>query len=233
MSHSESILPYLFLKLELSKICYVVLRGFENLPNAYSNDIDFGVLKNDLDDFIAIIISIGEEYSYTLNIKDIRLDVLKLRLISKADSIDIDIWSTFNYAGLVYMNHYVIIHDYKYHNSIKVLKPENELALSYLKELLHMGRLRQDKVLGLKQKLSSPYRTPFEQYFPPALVDQFISSIEHEEFDLKYLAMIARLSLLKKNISIRGIWPTIFSVIAFVIVRLNRIYLIRKKEEQY
>lgn len=233
MNNSQSILPNLFESLERSRISYVVLRGFYNLPYIYSNDIDFGVLKDDVDNFIDILISTGEKYSYILDIRDLRLDVLKLRLSSTKDTIDIDIWSSFNYAGLIYINNNIIINGYKYHNNIKVLKPENELVLSYLKELLHMSRLRQDKVLGLKEKLNSPYRNPFENYFSPALVDKFVSSIEHEEFDLIYLAMCAKISLLKNNISSRGIWTTLCSIINFTIVRLNRRKLIKKMENSF
>jgi len=226
-----NILPYFFQKLELENVNYAVLRGFENLPESYSNDIDFGVLKKNLPLFIKIIKSIAERYSYILKLRDLRLDVLKLSLSSNNDNIDIDIWSSFNYVGLYYLDYENILNDYTYYNGFKILKPENELALSYLKELLHMNRLREDKVKKLQKKLDSPFQIPLQEYFTLPLIDEFISSIKLEQFKLDNLAKKSKMVLLKKNILKRGLWRTILSVFKFIIVRLNRRNKIKKMEE--
>lgn len=227
----STILLSLFQTLEENNSQYVVLRGFEKLPKSYSNDIDFGVLKEDLPLFIKTVEKIGLIYLYELKVRDLRLDVLKLSLNSTVDNIDIDIWSSFNYAGLSYLDHENILKNYSYHNNIKVLKPENELALSYLKELLHMNRIREEKVLGLQNKLKSPYHIPLNVYFPNRLIEEFISSIEEEEFKLKVLSTKAKIILLVRNIEKNGFRRTVFSIYRFIRIRILRNSLVKKTQK--
>ena len=229
---SKTLLKELFSKLNNENINYVVLRGFEKLPDQYTNDIDFGLLRQDGEKFTQALKSVAYLFNYKLIIRDLRLDVRKLSFSNGSSTIDIDVWFSFNYAGLYYLNSLRIITDYKTYNDIRVLKPENELSLSFLKELLHMSRLRKDKIGGLQNKLDSPYTSPLSVYFTSSDINEFILNIQNSTFDLKKISRRAKLRLLFTNANKHGVLCVLWMITYFHFVKYTRFFSKRLIQKQ-
>lgn len=227
----DSILGVLFASFETQNIQYAVLRGYESLPEAFSNDIDFGVQKKHLDVFITTLKEVGKRFDLEFEVRDVRLDVMKLSLVNAVQQIDIDIWSTFNYAGL----HYVdasILSDTIYYNGIKIIKPEDELAISFLKEMLHMNRIRKDKIHILKDKLKEPVEKAFLKYFTQKNYLKFIEAIRQEQFDIAGLSKVAKINLIFSNFKIYGVYATLMNVVHFFTIKWRRTNIMSKLEKE-
>ena len=166
----------LFKMLEEDNVDYLVLRGYQNLPERYSHDIDFSVInENELIAFFNVLHNLSDKYNYSITRDVVRLGLLKVFLHFGNEILKIDVFCSFSYGGLEYIN----IDDL--HNS-KRKSPTNisipslnyELAISLLKELLHNSRIRKDKVSLLRSQYEKrTFDQPFKKYFSKKILKIF------------------------------------------------------------
>lgn len=202
------------------KIRYVTLRGYEDLPNNYSNDLDFGIHPDDDIVFFEAL----NEYKILHNVEirlDIsRLSVLKLKFIFQNMEIDFDFWFGFNYVGLEYINIFDVMSRAVPFKNFMIPCSSDELTISYLKELLHMRRLRKDKVDRLANKLNEIDSSKFAIIFSPKIKEKFIKTILNKEYSLNKLSLAAKIQLLKYHVVKSNCLIMINKVISFFYFRL-------------
>jgi hypothetical protein len=199
---------------------YCVLRGYENLPYSYSNDIDFGIYPDDFQLFITALVTFKNENAVTIKISTSRLDVLKISVFSGIASIDLDFWFGFNYAGIYYMDIRSMLENCMLHRGIQVLCSEDEISLSFLKELLHMSRLRKDKVDNLLLKLGQCNEHLFSHYFNKKYALLYMQALREKQFDLNQLSRRSKIFLIKSNIQRNGLTRLARNVLTFMLYRI-------------
>ena len=147
-------LKTLFKSLNNKDIDYLILRGYQNLPESYSYDLDFSVRnKKELIRFFNVVNSLAKTHGYSTSIDTVRSGLIKVFLHFEEQILRVDVFYCYKYAGLFYMD----IDDL--HKSKRTLKTginvpaiNYELAISLLKELLHNSRIRKDKVKLLRSQ---------------------------------------------------------------------------------
>jgi hypothetical protein len=186
----------------INNLDYVVLRGFEELPDNFSNDIDIAVHPSQITEFIKQLAHFAQLNNLEIIQRDQRFQVLKLKLKNESSGIDldVDVWWGFNYVGLIYLDILEFVSRPNRHNEIKVIQKEYEVALSFLKELIHNGRFRKDKEMTIRSKMSTDFNIPFEKYFSKKNIDKFSFSIKNSIYDLSELSKIVRWDLLINSI---------------------------------
>ena len=208
----------LFKMLEKDNVDYLVLRGYQNLPEKYSHDIDFSVInENELTAFFNVLHNLSDKYNYSITRDVVRHEILK-----------IDVFCSFSYGGLEYIN----IDDL--HNS-KRKSPTNisipslnyELAISLLKELLHNSRIRKDKVSLLRSQYEKrTFDQPFKKYFSKKNIENLSDSLFlGKKLIFKKVSLRFKFSLILKNIKIYGIIGTTSKIFSFLSVK----YLFQKR----
>ena len=213
----------LFNMLEEDNVDYLVLRGYQNLPEKYSHDIDFSVInENELTSFFYVLHYLSEKYNYSITRDVVRVGLLKVFLHFGNEILKIDVFCSFIYGGLEYIN----IDDL--HNS-KRKSPTNisipslnyELAISLLKEILHNLRIRKDKVSLLRSQFEKrSFDLPFKKYFS----NKNIKNLSHslflgEKLYFKSLSLTFKISLILSNIKIYGVVTTSANVFYFFWVK--------------
>ena len=87
MNLIRNFLPLFFKELNNSKVEYLILRGYEKLPNDFENDIDFFVNKDSLESFYRIIYRFSK-YSHFVIKKDVvRQGLIKIQLDFSDNSV--------------------------------------------------------------------------------------------------------------------------------------------------
>lgn len=205
---------------ECNKVRYCVLRGYEGLPNEYSNDIDFGIHPNDEDLFFRALSNLSSNSNINLVYRDSRYKVLKLKLLKNELSVDLDFWFGFNYLGLNYLDIFSMLDSNTTYNSFNILNLEDEVSLSFLKELLHMKRVRVDKVDSILFKMNKCNESVFGPYFSFKQKDLFQDAINNRRFDLKFLSFKIKLYLFYKNIYKHGIIHTFNQICLFIVYKI-------------
>ena len=188
---SECFVRDLFLSCNSANISYAVLRGYERLPEEIGNDIDLGVSGEDLGQFLALLHSVASVHDYGCEINLYRQNVLKMSLVRSTDSslVKIDVWWAFKYCGLEYLDITDLLSSRKHYKELfYVPRAEHEVALSFLKELLHMKRIRSDKVALLRAKQSAHFDEPFKRFFRPSLISYFRKAINEERLSRPLLS---------------------------------------------
>lgn len=148
----KSLLIELFEKLNNSKTSYAVLRGFEDLPHKISHDIDFCIAPKDLDEAYEIIDKVMNKNKYVKVQFSSRQGFSQVYYYGEDGCLKLDFWTSFKFRGLVYLDVEEILHNTKKHNDITVLNESAELTVSFLKEFLHNGVMREDKISSLSLK---------------------------------------------------------------------------------
>lgn len=208
----------IFKSFNKKNIRYTVLRGYQNLP-FYSNDIDIGINQSDAHKALKIIKDLVKENGGSFQVEKIRLGVSRNLIQTKKETLKLDIWFDINYAGLRYVDCENLYKHREESNGIWILRPDYELAISYLKELLHNSKIRKEKVDTLKEKLSLHTPDAFDDFFPRRITSKFIKSITGNNYKLKNLSIQAKIYLLFSNIQNRGIITTAKSLIRFYKIR--------------
>jgi hypothetical protein len=219
----------LFNTLEKNKVNYLVLRGYQDLPKKYSHDIDFSVInENELTSFFNVLHNLSKKYNFRISRDVVRLGLLKVFLHFGNEILKIDIFCSFSYGGLEYIN----IDDL--HNS-KRKSPSNisipslnyELAISLLKEILHNSRIRKDKIDLLRTQYNkTTFDQPFKKYFSNNNILNLSNSLFlGDKFIFRKVAFSCRLNLFLKNIKIYGILVAFSKVVYFLFIK----YLFQKK----
>ena len=83
----------LFKMLEKDNVDYLVLRGYQNLPEKYSHDIDFSVInENELTSFFNVLHNLSKKYNFRISRDVVRLGLLKVFLHFGNEILKIDIF---------------------------------------------------------------------------------------------------------------------------------------------
>ena len=141
----------------------LVLRGYDQMPEKYSNDVDIFLPVELLEVLIA---SFKASDFYTVKNIDQRLGLLKLEVSACNEVIKLDILYGFYYVGLEYYDKIQIWQEKQRHVSgaFAIPQPQAELTISLYKEILHNGRIRSDKLVSFQnvdhatyEKITSSY----------------------------------------------------------------------------
>ncbi|MDN3643795.1 hypothetical protein QWY87_13845 [Lutimonas halocynthiae] len=203
------------------KVRYVILRGYENLPENFSNDLDFGIHPLDKDAFFSALKEYKIEHNLEIKINLSRYEVLKLRFSFKSQEIDFDFWFDINYCGLEYISISEVLRNAVPYKNFMIPSAADELTISFLKELLHMKRLREDKVVWLTSKVEESDLGFFATFFSKIIRKQFINVIKIRKFDLEKLSSKAKVELLKVHLKKRSFKATFQKIISFVYLRFR------------
>lgn len=220
---SKQLVSAFFRACNQAEIIYAVLRGYEGLPDVIGNDIDFGVSADHLEQFLALLHEVSSQHGYKIEINLYRQNVLKISLVRSIDGsvIKIDVWWAFKYCGLEYLDiRDLLFFRQSYGGLFFVPLPEYEVALSFLKELLHMNRIREDKLPDLRAKQNIYFSEPFERYFRPTLISRFQKALDEGRFSLWVLSRTSLLDLSASNVRLYGSISVLGSINEFLMIRL-------------
>lgn len=204
---SESFVRDFFRTCNAARISYAVLRGYEGLPEVLGNDIDFGVSGDQLDQFLVMLRSAASAHDYQCQIVLYRQDVLRMDLVHSDDGsvIKVDVWWAFKYRGLEYIDITALLDSRSlYGDLFYVPRAEYEVALSFVKELLHMKRIRADKIDLLRTKQNARFHEPFSRFFSRPLVSRFREALNEDRLSRPLLSRTAVLHLVLSNSRIYG-----------------------------
>ena len=213
----------LFTTLNDQNVDYLVLRGYQNLPESFSYDIDFSVLdENELQLFFNVLHNLSKKYDYSISRDVVRVGLIKVFLHFGEGILKIDIFCAFEYAGLEYFNS-IDLHESKRKLSSDIYVPllNHELAISLLKEILHNSRIRKDKVDLLRSQYDKKtFRFPFEKYFSNNNIKQLSASLfSHEKLVFKKVSRNFRFVLLLRNLKYNGIINTFKNILSFFVIK--------------
>jgi hypothetical protein len=225
--------------LEKFNVRYCVLRGYENLPEGFSNDIDFGVHPTDKEQFFLAVNSFTNLQNGKIFLRNSRYEVLKTTFQIQNLNLDFDFWFDFNYVGLRYMDITRMLTNPLSYNNISVLRTEDELTLSFLKELLHNSIIRLDKIDVLTDRLLKSDSKKVALFFNSNLKEHFSKAILNRDFELKQLSHETKKHLIEVNISKRGFFTTLFNGLNFLLYRffprlnplINKIIFTKDREK--
>ena len=209
----------LFKMLEKDNVDYLVLRGYQNLPEKYNHDIDFSVInENELTAFFNVIHDLSKKYNYTISRDAVRVGLLKVFLHFGNEILKIDVFCSFEYAGLEYLNS-IELHNTKRKLPSGICVPalNYELAVSLLKEILHNSRIRKDKVSLLRNQYDkNTFKQPFCKYFSNNNIKELSDSLFLDEKSVfKWVSLNFRIVLFLTNIKYNGIFKTCSSTFYF------------------
>ena len=214
---STTYLSAIFSKLSDLKIRYAVLRGYENLPDEVSHDIDFGVHPDDIDLMIIQLQDISIKHGFKTVYMSERMGIKQVFFYKQGYCLKIDLWYNFSFKGLKYLDINSILRKTKYHNGIKVLKEGPEVLISFIKEFLHNKKIRTDKIEILKNKLQKSCFEGFEShYLSENNIRDFSSYILQSKMDLKVESRRFVITLFFKNLKINGFFKTINNLMIYV-----------------
>jgi hypothetical protein len=122
---------------------FIVLRGYQDLPETINNDLDIALkTSQDLKTLREGLNDAGYKIVHRMR----RLGVLKMSVLINDDWIDLDVWTDINFLGLKYVNFECLFRESKMLEDFRIPSPECELRISLFKEVLHMKRVREDKL---------------------------------------------------------------------------------------
>lgn len=132
------------------KIRYAILRGYEDLPNARINDIDFAIESKE---HISLLLEHLLDKGVKIRLTKERFGVQMFTFSWMSTEVKYDFWYDINYAGLSYCDLDLlfatsVLEDGK---EFRRASFKSEFFVSVLKEMLHNKRLRNDKVNRLQQ----------------------------------------------------------------------------------
>ena len=198
---------------------FIVLRGYENLPKGFSNDIDIYVQRGDLGRLFKCIKSI-EIVQSKISILISRLGLIKCELDLEGEIIPFDIMYGFFYGGLGYQNCNDLFDQADLHHSELFYIPSisDEIRVSILKELLHNKRVRSDKADYLLQKMNHCLDSLPNEFFDLETLLCVQDSIVKGNLHLPRLSNQIRLKLLYCNLS-EDLFKTLKNVFLFFAIK--------------
>lgn len=127
----------------------LILRGYEQMPREYSNDVDIFLPEELLE---VLIEKFKASDVYVVKNIDQRLGLLKLEVQARDETIKLDILYGFYYVGLEYYDKTQVWREKRQHRSgaFAIPQAQAELTISLFKEILHNGRIRSDKLEGFQ-----------------------------------------------------------------------------------
>lgn len=210
------ILHQLFENLNKNKIRYAVLRGYESLPYQISHDIDFGVHPSDISKCREIILEVMSKKGFFIVQTSNRQGFSQDYYFSKNECIKFDFWTDFKFRGLRYLNISRILETRILYNGLYVLDSKEAATISFLKELLHNGRMRKDKIDNLKKDILIHGFVNHEDYFIGTKnVKNYITKLKKGDLIFQAEKKALFLMLLKKNITVEGLFKTLLSIFSY------------------
>lgn len=198
---------------------YLVLRGYDHLPNGYTNDVDVYVPRADLARFFACVNNL-EGLDSKLVILVSRFGLVKCELLLNGATIPFDIMYGFYYVGLEYQDCNQLSSNSKKHSCGSFFTPDisDEVRISLLKELLHNGRVRSDKALYLLENMEKCAEALPTAYFDADAIKNVRASIISKDYYVPKISRAIKVRVLGYNL--RNHWvKTIKNIMMFAIVK--------------
>ena len=204
---------------------YIILRGYEYLPNSYTNDIDVYIPKEDLRRFFQCINNL-EGIDSKLVILVSRFGLIKCELFLEDEIIPFDIMYGFYYAGLEYQDCSQLFLNSKKHSCGLFFIPDisDETRISLLKELLHNGRIRSDKANHILNNMEICHDRLSVDFFHSEDIKNVRMAIIKKEYYLPKLAQNLKINILGNNMRKNSL-ITLKNILMFVIVK----YILKNK----
>lgn len=204
---------------------YIILRGYEYLPNSYSNDIDVYIPRADLSRFFKCINNL-EGIDSKLVILVSRFGLIKCELLLEDEIIPFDIMYGFYYAGLEYQDCSQLFLNSKKHSSGLFFIPHisDETRISILKELLHNGRVRSDKANLILNNIEISHDMLPVDFFHSEDIKNVRTAIFKKEYNLPKLSQNLKINILRNNMRKNSL-ITLKNILMFVIVK----YILKNK----
>ena len=202
MNLIRNFLPLFFNELNNNKVEYLILRGYEKLPNDFENDIDFFVNKENLESFYGTVYRFSKDSHFVIKKDLVRQGLIKIQLdFSDNMVLKIDLFFEFRYAGLLYIDEKLMYKNRISYNGITIANFEYEFYTSILKELLHNSRIRKDKIEKLKILFSKINRNNllYDNIVKKTNIELINKLLFSYNYTDKYLAMILRKDILIYN----------------------------------
>ena len=204
---------------------YLILRGYDHLPNGYINDIDVYIPLEDLPRFFECVNNL-DGLDSKLVILVSRFGLIKCELLLEDEIIPFDIMYGFYYAGLEYQDCKLL-----YTNSIKhscglFFTPDvsDETRISLLKELLHNGRVRSDKAFYILKNMDICIETLPVNYFQSNDIKIVRTAIINQDYYVPKLSQTLKINILRYNLK-KNWSKTLKNIMMFVIVK----YILKNK----
>ena len=205
---NSKFLVEMFSSLNKNNVDYLILRGYQNLPKSYSHDLDFSVKnKSELRLFFNVIKNLSYKYKFSISRDIVRVGLIKVLLNFKSEILKIDVFYTFQYAGLEYIDiDDLHISKRVFKENIFIPKLNYELAISLLKEILHNSRIRKDKLSLLRSQYDKlTFNEPFIKYFSKRNIDDLSNALNTDgKLVFKRISFYFRIILILKNIKTKG-----------------------------
>jgi hypothetical protein len=222
----KTFLTELFRTLDSEKVNYLILRGYQDLPEIVHYDLDFAVVnESELTPFFKILYKLSKKYKYRISRDVVRQGLLKVFLHFGNEILKVDVFCSFGYAGLEYINS-DDLHRSKRKLITGIWVPDlnYELALSLLKEILHNSRIREDKVNLLRKQFNQKtFKEPFTNYFSERNINYLSDSLFlGKKLVFKRLSFYFRFELLLSNFKHHGVLKTIVNIFNFFWIKYNQ-----------
>lgn len=209
--------------LETKGVNYLILRGYEDLPEIVHYDLDFAVIdEKELVPFFNVLHVLSKKYRYTMSRDVVRQGLLKVYLHFGSNILKVDVFCKFSYAGLNYIiTEKLFKSKRKLEAGIYVPSLNYELTISLLKEILHNSRIRIDKVNKLRNQFDkNTFEEPFMFYFSAKNIKRLSDSLFFgDQLVFHKLSSNMRLELLFSNFINHGLINTLGSVADFLWIK--------------
>lgn len=177
----------LFEKMNSRGIVYCVLRNYEYLPlHTGSSDLDMWVKSSDYPRFVDILNEVCKECSaYLVSYKDDRL-CPQFTLCAYLSGLQIDMYiGLANHKGVAYFDENIIASNTLDYNGIKVLAPEADGLMCFLKETLNNKQCKAKYCKKAHQAIARVDNAEVEQYleaFSPTVRNKIINVLRNNDF---------------------------------------------------
>lgn len=158
----------------INKTDYLLLRGYESLPFEISNDLDFFVEKKNIYLFFCLVEEVLLSEGF-LKVHRLQKDCFEQRYYAKGNFIlKIDVWTDFIYRGLKYIDKTMLISNgYTNTFGLKIINLKDEIIISVMKEVLHMNRVKKNKIIELTNKYHHAGELK-SKYFSTTFLNTFV-----------------------------------------------------------
>ena len=194
----------LFKQLNLQHVNYCVLRNYEFLPGSTgTSDLDIWVHPDDYPKFRGILKCICETgIAYLVSYKS---DALcpQFTLCAYLSGLQIDMHvGIANHRGVPYFDQEILSHNVSYYNGIRVLNPEIDSLMCFLKETLNNKKCKRsycEKAHKAVKNMSFDVFTSYMKAFSPRIrkeIYSLLASEKNTEENIRQLGMKASSDLL-------------------------------------
>lgn len=167
---------------------YCVLRNYEHLPlHTGGSDLDMWVSPEDYPRFLEILGDVCQACdAHLVSYKDDKL-CPQFTLCAYLSGLQIDMHiGLANHKGVAYFDESIIGHHILEHNGIKVLAPEADGLICFLKEMLNNKRCKTEYCEKARRAIAQVSDTEAEQYlkaFSPAVRTKILGVLRNADFE--------------------------------------------------